>query len=126
MDEEEIYRGQIEPSWSRRFNVVEITEEVKQLTKKFFEDREYSPEEGYSMSCELSRLVRDSVMKKKDKLRIPRFKISAQVFLGQKKDQKISIVAKGYWDNYVDNYCTYTYETDVFFCSVLVFGFYTD
>lgn len=57
---------------------------------------------------------------------MPRYKLNTQVFLGEKKEQKIIITAKGYWDNYVDNYATFTHQGDCFYCTVLVMGFYTD
>lgn len=57
---------------------------------------------------------------------MPRYKTSVQVFLGEKKEQKIMITAKGYWDNYLDNYATYTHHGDGFYCTVFVMGFYTD
>lgn len=126
MEDEEMNKGQIEPLWTKRFNVVDITEEIKQICKNYFNTKDYSPEEGHVISNELAKLIRDGLLKKKDKPRIPRYKLSVQVFVGEKKEQKISLVSKGYWDNYVDNYATYTYETDTFYCSVIAFGFYTD
>ena len=52
--------------------------------------------------------------------------INVQVYLGEKKNQKVTIVAKGWWDSYLDNYVTYTYQGPNFYCSVIVWGFYTD
>lgn len=123
MNDDDGVLGIIDPSWSKRFNVDFIQNEVKEETKLYFKEREYIPEDGYQMAQELSKIIRDKLIKSK---KIPRYKIAAQVFLGQKKDQKISINIKGYWDNYVDNYAFYTYETDNFYCTVIVYGFYTD
>ena len=49
-----------------------------------------------------------------------------QVYLGEKKNQKVTIVAKGWWDSYLDNYVTYTFQGRNFYCAVIVWGFYTD
>lgn len=57
---------------------------------------------------------------------MPRYKISVQVYLGEKKDQKINILAKGYWDIYLDNYATYTYHGENYYCSMIAWGIYTD
>lgn len=122
MAENEEGKGNIEPNWSNKFNSVEVTEEIKKINKKYFDEKDYNPEEGFNMCAELSKKVRDELLKK----RLPRYKLICQVFIGQKKDQKLSIVAKGYWDNYVDNYAIYTYETDTFYCTNIVYGFYTD
>lgn len=128
MDEEEYVKGEIEPSWKKRFNVDEVTKEIKNVTKNYFDSNRYSVEDASYMSQELSRIVRDAVIntRDKDKLRMPRHKIIVQVFMGQKKKQKMTILAKGYWDSYVDNYATYTYEEEDFYCTVVVLGFYTD
>lgn len=71
----------------------------------------------------LSRKIRDVL--KEDNI-MPRYKLAVQVFVGEKRDQKVHIVSKGYWDNYVDNYATYTYQDENFYCTVIAFGFYTD
>lgn len=57
---------------------------------------------------------------------MPRYKLSVQAYLGEKKEQKVVISAKGFWDVYVDNYATYTHHGENFYCSVIVWGFYTD
>ena len=59
-------------------------------------------------------------------MRMDRYKLSVQVYLGEKKDQKVNIVAKGYWDAYVDNYATYTFHGENFYCSLVAWGIYTD
>ena len=128
MDDDDYVKGEIEPSWNKKFNVVELNHEVKSVTRDFFKKYKYSTEDAHELSQDLSRKIRDAVVYKgKDKkLRMPRHKIIVQVFMGQKKEQKVSIIAKGYWDNYVDNYTTFTYDDDNFFCTVVVLGFYTD
>ena len=127
-DDKEGSKGLIEPEWRKKFNVVDITKDIENITKNYFmKNPVYSPEDGTSMSQEISKLVRDGIMYSKgEKLKMPRYKTSCQVFLGQRKDQKISVIAKGYWDTYVDNYATYTYLGNGFYCTVLVLGFYTD
>ena len=69
-----------------------------------------------------------------------RYKLNVQIYLGEKKNQKVIILAKGWWDDYVDNYVTYTYQGDYFYCTCvtytyqgdyfyctcIVWGFYTD
>jgi hypothetical protein len=55
-----------------------------------------------------------------------RYKFSVQVFLGENREQKVLITAKGYWDNYVDNYANYTHFGEGYYCTVFVMGLYTD
>ena len=58
--------------------------------------------------------------------KIKRYKLNVQVYLGEKKNQKVTIVAKGWWDSYLDNYVSYTYQGTNFYCTAIVWGFYTD
>ena len=74
------------------------------------------------MAQQLSKIVRDK-LKESD---MRRYKLIVKVYLGEKKDQKVIIMAKGYWDVYVDNYITYTYNRNGFYCTTVVYGFYTD
>lgn len=122
-DDYEGNRGDIEPSWEKKFNVNRIKEVLKNQATEYFRDRSYVPEDGLLQAQELSLKIRDYI---RDRVPLSRYKISVQVFIGEKKEQKVSVLAKGYWDIYVDNYSFYTYETDSFYCSMIVFGFYTD
>ena len=60
----------------------------------------YDSDSGEYMAQQLSKIVRDK-LKESD---MRRYKLIVKVYLGEKKDQKVIIMAKGYWDVYVDNY----------------------
>lgn len=96
---------------------------IKNRTEAFFNENPYNVENGDILSQLLATRVRDML---RDSNTMPRYKLAVQVYLGEKKDQKVSIIAKGYWDTYVDNYVTYTYTGDSFYCTVIAWGFYTD
>lgn len=103
-----------------------VRDVVKNTTDAFFSDMNYAPENQDTNAVNailLARKIRDRL---RESNRIPRYKINVQTFLGEKKDQKVAVVAKGFWDNYLDNYATYTYNGDNFYCSVIAWGFYTD
>ena len=128
MEDDDNMKGEIEPAWNKKFNAIQIRSETKHAMRDYFEKNRYNTEDAPYMAQELSKIIRDRVVnsREKDKLRMPRHKVVVQVFMGQKKEQKVNILAKGYWDNYVDNYATYTYEEDDFYCVAVVIGFYTD
>ena len=99
---------------------------IKNITETFFSDFLYLAEEYEQngvTAVKLARKIRDVL---RDSSRMPRYKISVQTYLGEKRDQKVALVAKGFWDNYLDNYATYNYCGDNFYCSVIAWGFYTD
>jgi hypothetical protein len=127
MDLGESTKGEIEPHWSKKFNPCWIKEIVKASTDNFLRDHVYNAENVETNAVNavlLSRRIRDIL--KEANNRMERYKINVQCYLGEKRDQKVVIVAKGYWDNYLDNYVTYTFHGDGFYCTVIVWGFYTD
>ncbi len=130
MSDDEYAKGEIEPSWKKRFNVDKLRSKMETAMRNYFDKNPYSTEDAAYMSQELSKIIRDKILPSDSdstKLRMPRHKIIVQVFLGQKKEQKVSLSAKGYWDHYVDNYVSLTYDDDPeFFCSAIIFGLYCD
>ena len=109
-----------------RFNKVDVKEIIKPIIDQAFESYHYIPEnyqENGEKTNSLAAKIRDVIQ---NSGKIKRYKINVQVYLGEKKNQKVSIVAKGWWDSYLDNYVTYTFQGPNFYCTVIVWGFYTD
>ena len=126
MAEDEDMRGQIEPDWKKKFNTCDIKVQVKTITDKAFEYFTYNPEEVQANSEKANSLaikIRDVIQKSGN---VKRYKINVQCFLGEKKNQRVTVVAKGWWDTYLDNYVTYTFHAENYYCTVIVWGFYTD
>jgi len=86
-------------------------------------DNPYNVENADLLSAALAKKIRDIL---RDMNKFVRYKFSVQVFLGENREQKVLITAKGYWDNYVDNYATYTHYGEGYYCTVFVMGLYTD
>ena len=109
-----------------RFNKIDVKERMKPIIDQAFEAYHYSPEnyqENGEKANSLAMKIRDVIQ---NSGKIKRYKINVQVYLGEKKNQRVTIVAKGLWDSYLDNYVTYTYQGPNFYCTVIVWGFYTD
>ena len=109
-----------------RFNKVDVKEIIKPIIDQAFESYHYIPEnyqENGEKTNSLAAKIRDVIQ---NSGKIKRYKINVQVYLGEKKNQKVTIVAKGWWDSYLDNYVSYTYQGTNFYCTAIVWGFYTD
>ena len=109
-----------------RFNSSWVRDFIANIADAFLSQLVYVPdehEENGITAIKLARRIRDIL---RDSNRMPRYKINVQTFLGERREQKISIQCKGFWDNYLDNYATYTYYGENFYCSIVVWGFYTD
>ena len=109
-----------------RFNKVDVKERIKPIIDQAFESYHYVPEnyqENGEKANALAAKIRDVIQ---NSGKVKRYKINVQVYLGEKKNQKVTIVAKGWWDSYLDNYVTYTFQGTNFYCTAIVWGFYTD
>ena len=99
---------------------------MKPIVDQAFESYKYFPQnyqENGEKANSLAMKIRDVIQ---NSGKIKRYKLNVQVYLGEKKNQRVTIVAKGWWDSYLDNYVTYTYHGPNFYCTVIVWGFYTD
>ena len=99
---------------------------MKPIIEQAFEGYHYVPEnyqENGEKANSLAMKIRDVIQ---NSGKVKRYKINVQVYLGEKKNQRVTIVAKGWWDSYLYNYVTHTYQGPNFYCTVIVWGFYTD
>ena len=105
---------------------MDIKERVKSIADQMFETFQYIPDNvqgNAEKAQQLAIKIRDIILNLGT---VKRYKINVQCYLGEKKNQRVTIVAKGWWDSYLDNYVTYTYQGPNFYCSIIVWGFYTD
>jgi hypothetical protein len=103
-----------------------MKERIKTILDDDLKNFNYNPADVNGNSLKANAIavkIRDSIQKSGT---VRRYKINVQCFLGEKKNQRVCIVAKGWWDNYTDNYATYTYQGDYFYCTCIVWGMYTD
>ncbi|XP_050402970.1 dynein light chain Tctex-type protein 2B [Patella vulgata] len=73
-----------------------------------------------------SKIISDEI---KDKIKIlgfDRYKIVANVIIGQKKDVAVLVTSRCAWDEKLDNYVTYTFENEHIFCTACVYGVYSE
>ena len=126
MADDDYTTGAIEPEWNKRFNASDILEKVKTMLEEGLKNYNYNPQDiggNAQMANSLAMKVRNVIQKSGA---MKRYKLNVQIYLGEKRNQKVIILAKGWWDDYVDNYVTYTYLGDYFYCTWIVWGFYTD
>lgn len=110
-----------------RFKPNEVKEWVKTKADEFLSNFTYNAEDiqgNGEKANMLASMIRDTIHNS-GKLS-KRYKLNVQCFLGEKRNHKVNIVAKGWWDPYLDNYVTYTFQGDYFYCTIIVWGFYTD
>ncbi len=126
MADDDYTTGAIEPEWSKRFNASDLKEKVKTILDGKLKDFNYNHQDfggNSQFSNGLAAEVRNIIQKGGT---MKRYKLNVQIFLGEKRNQRVTIVGKAWWDDYVDNYISYTYQGEYFYCTCIVWGFYTD
>ena len=72
---------------------------------------------------ELTKTLRDAVRNWSSQTR---YKYVVQVVLGEIKQQGLKITSKCLWDVNSDNYASYTFRTETYYCTALVFACYNE
>jgi hypothetical protein len=96
------------------------------MTNNYFQEYVYSPEdetENTKNAISFAARVRDKIRKSG---KMPRYKLSVQVYICERLDQKIVVTSKCLWDNYVDSFATHTYTGENFYVTTIIWGFYID
>lgn len=81
----------------------------------------YDASNNADLTEEVSRIIRSRV---KGELKMPRYKLGVQVFLGELKGQGLRLASKSLWDPKFDNWACHTFSNENLFCTALVFGTY--
>lgn len=113
----------VEPKDHEKFYPSKVTNEVRKILKENLDDFEIDDQSVAMKTEELTSLIRNSV---KENLNLPRYKLVVQVVLGLLKGQGIRFASKCLWDTNSDNFASYTYKNDEFFCTAIVFGLYKE
>jgi len=114
-------RYEIQPSYEKRFNSYLVKKLTEDIVEEFFASNPYQVNNGDILAQALARKLRDSLIKSDS-----RYKLAVNVYLGERKDQKVVLLCKNFWDTWVDNYVTYNHFGDKYFCSIIISAFYLD
>ncbi|KAI9138690.1 Tctex-1 family-domain-containing protein [Paraphysoderma sedebokerense] len=100
------------------------TEAVRRLTedilKKGLQNVSYSAEKVPELTKSLSNQILQAVKK----LEIPRYKLVAEVSIGEFKGQGIRVASRCVWDPNTDSYTSASYKNSTLFAVAIVFGAY--
>ncbi len=113
----------VEPKDHERFYPSRAKQYIKEVVVNNLEDYEIDEVTIAEKTEEITKLIRESL---KDNLNLKRYKYIVQVIIGSLEGQGIRVTSKCLWDTNSDNYISYTYKTDKFYCTSVVFGLYKE
>ncbi|XP_057367531.1 dynein light chain Tctex-type protein 2B-like [Daphnia carinata] len=71
-----------------------------------------------------SRSIADKIKNKIKELNYSRYKIIAQVLIGEQRGEGVRMATRCLWDAEADNYATQTFMSDSLFCVAVAYGVY--
>lgn len=111
---------QLEPTV--RFSSPKVTAILKEIIDARMRTFRYSPKSAQMLSRILTSECKDAVKK----LQLTRYKYICHIVIGEKKSQSMSISSQSAWNEATDNVASYSWESSVCFCNVMMFGVYHD
>lgn len=113
----------VEPKDYERFYPSVIQTEIKELLTEALSDYEFDVVTFTSKTEELVKILRENI---KNVINMPRYKFVVQVVMGKLEGQGVKVTSKCLWNTNSDNFATYTYKSEEFYCTAMVFGLYNE
>ena len=116
----------LEPREEERFYPSKVKKEIRRILEERLKDESYDANTAGVLTEELTKTIRDRLKNGTDDYRMPRYKFIVQVVFGELKGQGLRITSKCLWNPNYDNYVSYTYKKNEFYCTAMVFGCYCE
>ena len=105
---------------TKPFNCLEIQPLIKKIVDGRMRTFRYNPTTAALLTKILTSECKDAVKA----LSLDRYKVVCQVVLGQKQEQAMSVNSQCAWDTNSDNVVTYSWESPIVYCTVMLYGIY--
>ena len=109
-----------------KFYPSKVKKELRRILEEKLKDEVYDHNTAPILTEELTRSIRERIKNGIDDYKMPRFKFVVQVVFGELKGQGVRVASKCLWNLQFDNSASYTYNKNGFYCTAMVFGFYTE
>ena len=110
----------IEPRDDERFYPSAVRRIVNEVLNEKLQGVSYDDKVAQALALEISNVVK---MKCKS-LKMPRYKVVVQTFIGENQNQGLRVTSKCLWNSKFDNYASATFLTGNLWAVVMVFGSY--
>lgn len=104
----------------KKFDTQKVEEIIENVVSDKLDGYKYNPK----LCALMSKLISEEIRDKVKALHFDRYKIVAIVVIGEKKKQDILSCSRSIWDDQVDSYASYNYQSEDILCTVTVYGLY--
>ena len=110
----------MEPREHERFYPAKVKSIIERCIRNKLEGQEFDQQKHKQQAEAIVVEIKDQTKQ----LSIPSYKIIVQCVIGQMMQQGVRVASKCLWDEANDNYASYTYANESFWCTGIVFGIY--
>ncbi|CAG9326612.1 unnamed protein product [Blepharisma stoltei] len=109
-----------EPKEEEKFYPAQVKRIVNDVLQDKLEGKSYDNATAQQLALEISNIVKIRCKN----LRMPRYKLIVQTFIGENMGQGLRVASKCLWNAKFDNYASHSYQSGNIFAVVIVFGSY--
>jgi tctex1 domain-containing protein 2 len=110
----------MEPKDDEKFYPSAVRRIISDILSDKLSSVTYDDKTAQSLALEISNLVK----LKCKALKMPRYKIIVQTFIGENLNQGLRVASKSLWNPKFDNYASQSFQSASLFAVVMVFGSY--
>ncbi|OMJ80668.1 hypothetical protein SteCoe_19048 [Stentor coeruleus] len=110
----------MEPKDDEKFYPSVVKKIINDILNEKLTGVTYDDKVAQSLALEISNLVKI----KCKSLKMPRYKIIVQTFIGENLNQGMRVASKSLWNPKIDNYASCSFMSGSLFAVVIVFGSY--
>ncbi|KAJ8306079.1 hypothetical protein KUTeg_016624 [Tegillarca granosa] len=105
-----------------KFDPIKVEKIIEKVLNGRLGGMRYSPK----FSCNMMKVVSDEIKDKVKELKFERYKIVCVLVLGEPRDQCAIVSSRCAWDQKLDNFATYTFQSSQLWCNATVYGLYKE
>lgn len=105
-----------------KFDPLKVEKIIEKVLNGRLSGMRYSPK----FSCNMMKVVGDEIKDKVKELKFERYKIVCILVLGEPRDQCAIVSSRCAWDQKLDNFATYTFQSPQLWCNATVYGVYKE
>ena len=110
------------PDEDRRFVAMKVEYVIKDVLESRLKNARYDPDKCSGLTKELCATIKE----KTKQLQFDRYKLIAQVILGQDTDQSVQMASRCLWNSATDNFAAATFRNSSIYAVAVVYGVYLD
>ena len=110
----------MDPKDDEKFYASAVKKIINEILADKLTDVSYDDKQAQALALDISNLVKIRCKS----LKMPRYKIIVQTFIGENQNQGLRVASESLWNPKYDNYASCSFVSEKLFAVVIVFGSY--